>query len=231
MKSLKLFLIACLFSVLIIACNADSTNRSTEQGYKLDNALSSIETEEIEKEVLVETNEYISDTESDIEWQPYMLSTPAIQARERFKLPASEVQKIKKYFYNNIETDEVQGKQLDESDYDFYGLVQYDDNTILNYSFDKEKGEYLGKRFALGGSYALSKKFTDSNKDIVYKMLDVSGVKNPKVFFKELLDSPKITEYEGCTVQQKKAKYGMIELTSCELDDATALSLYNPKSE
>lgn len=60
-------------------------------------------------------------------------------------------------------------------------------------------------------------------------MLEISGVDNPDQFLQQLLASPKITKYTGCTVQLKPVEYGVIDLTSCEDDDATVLALYNPK--
>lgn len=122
-------------------------------------------------------------------------------------------------------------KKIDENDNFFSGHVEYNNDTSIIYFFDKEQERYLGEKFVLSGNYELSKNFSKFHKGIIYKMLEVSGAKNPKNFFQELLDSPKIIKYEGCTVQQKQVEYGIIDLTSCIDNDMTVLSLYNPELE
>lgn len=228
MKPSKLILIVPILILLLTSCDAISHDvQGSEQLQVVDDT----EKENIGVKASVKKDDVEVESYTSSEWEPRMIKAPISQIHKRFDLPESSIQKIKIYFYNDIDANNNVEKKLDESDYVFEGYVSYADSTLLNYSFEKEANNYLGINFYLAGDYRLNKNFTISQKDIIYKMLEVSGAENPKQFFQELLDSPEITKYTGCTVQLKEVKYGVIDLTSCKEDDATIIALYNPELE
>lgn len=229
---MKILLIVPTLSVLLISCNACSTDiQNTEQKQDINSSIQDIDNKAIKKEASTEVKEDTMVLESLVEWEPRMIRTPTSAPHKDFYLPDSNVQKIKPYLYNDIDINRIKEKYLDENNYIFRGYVQYFDNTTIDYSFKKDKSGYSGTEFYLAGNYELSIAFSEFNKNIIYKMLEISGAENPKVFFQELVDSPKITKYTGCTVQLKEVKYGVIDLTSCKEDDATVIALYNPELE
>lgn len=231
MKSLSLLLNVPILVLLLTSCDVTSTNvQSTEQLQAVDNTVHNNEEAISIRASVKKDNVKVEDYPSP-EWEPRIIKTPVSQPHKPFCLPTSNAKKIRAYFYNNIDINRVKEKKIDESDNFFSGHVLYNNDTSIIYFFDKEQERYLGEKFVLSGNYVLSKSFSEFHKDIIYKMLEVSGAENPKQFFQELIDSSEITEYEGCTVQQKQAKYGMIDLTSCIDDDMTVLSLYNPELE
>lgn len=162
---------------------------------------------------------------------PFITKTPAKQAREPFFLPEENVKKIRNFFNKNQNKKQIKNKQFEETAYGFFSVIQYYDDTILDYSLDKVNNEYFVKVSNLRGNYQPHESFNNIHKDAVYKMLEISGADDPEVFFQELISNPKITKYKGCIVQQKQSKYAMVDLTSCEFDNRTDLSLYNPKSK
>lgn len=229
MKSFTLSMTVLLLSTLSVACDIKSIDKDSSFKHQNDEQ----DTHDLNhnkdvKSKLSEVDEVQIDTVSS-EWEPRVIQTPVGQQHKSFLMPKENIEKIKSYFYNTVDAKQVKEKQLEENDYILYGYIRYLDDTVLEYDFRKGDREYSGHRFGFGGNYKTNEDFSEFNKHIIYKMLDASGIDSPQVFFQELINSPKITKYKGCTVQLKKAKYGMIDLTSCKEDNLTSLSLYNPE--
>ena len=232
MKTIKLALITLVVITLFAACDATSSDSVT------------LNSEEVIKPSVTlaepKSAESISNPKSEPQIQqgfnttdpvPFIIRTPAKQAREPFFLPDENVKETKNLFHKDYSLNQINSKQFDETAYGFFVVIQYDDGTILDYSLDKVNNKYFVKRFTLAGKYQPHEPFNNIHKDVVYKILEISGADDPEVFFQELISSPKITKYKGCTVQQKQSKYAMVDLTSCEFDNRTDLSLYNPESK
>ncbi|MBE0408005.1 hypothetical protein ACT3TI_13880 [Psychrobacter sp. AOP22-C1-22] len=226
MKTIKLAL-TLVITTLLAACDATSSDSLT-----LDSGKAVKSTVQLDEKSSAE-----SVSSSNIETQiqegfnttdpvPFITNPPAKQAREPFFLPEENVKNIKNFFFNNYNENQIKNKQYDETAYGFFGVIQYNDGTILDYSLDKVNNKYFVKMSNLRGNYQLRNSFNNIHKDTVYKMLDISGVDDPEIFFQELISSPKITKYKGCTVQQKQSKYAMVDLTSCEFDNIAELNLY-----
>ncbi|MFZ2554748.1 hypothetical protein [Psychrobacter urativorans] len=234
MKLLSLLLTFSLSNILMVACNADSTDiQNIKQKQTTDSVLLSKEDDEIKAENSTETTEIEDVTGPYIssDWEPRRTSTPASQSHYSYHLPEPNIRKIKAYFYDNIADNEVIEKRINEDDYYFSGYVEYNDNISITYYFDKDKGSYFSERFYLAIKDNRDATLNDFQKNIVYKMLQVNGVENPQLFFQELTASPKITKFTGCVVQQKQSKYSVIDLTFCEDDVISILTSYNPKSK
>lgn len=232
MKLLRFSIITLLSSSSLIACDNKLTelkdikqNQSTNNPVSnTDNGLTSQQYPAIDGDI----DEIENDFSVDLE--PRITSTPAKQSQTRFSLPQLNTEKLKTSFYDDMQVEKIEGENINEDLNSFYGLVQYSDDTFIHYSFEKEKDQYFGKLFYVAVPQKFTEAFSDFQKNIIYKMIDVSGADNPPQFFQELLDSPKITKYTECVVQQKQSKYVMVEMTFCEDDDRTDISLYNPKS-
>lgn len=230
MKTMKLAL-TLVITVLFTACDPvsfDSVTLDSDKAVKstvtLDeqNSAESISTSKTEPQIQQGFN--------TTDPAPFITKTPAKQAHEPFFLPDENVKKTKNLFHKDYNLNQINSKQFDETAYGFFVVIQYDDGTILDYSLDKVNNKYFVKRFTLAGNYQPHDPFNKLNKSIVYKILEISGADNPELFFQELISSPKITKYKGCIVQQKQSKYAMVDLTSCEFDNRTDLSLYKSKS-
>lgn len=218
--------------MVLTSCDALTTNsQNTKNNEEIDISTQKKDINNIQKDTLVVIKEDVLHSENSIDWEPRIIKTPVSQPRKNFYFPESNIQEIKDYFYNDVDTSKVKEKYLDENNYIFRGYVQYTDNVVFDYSFIKDKDGYFGKTYTLTSNYKESKNFNDFQKSLIYKVLEISEVDDPQKFFQELLESPEITKYTGCTVQLKKAKYGIIDLTSCKEDDATVLALYNPELE
>lgn len=232
MKLLRFFITTLLLSSSLLACDNKSAElKGIEQNQSTNNTVSNTDN--------VSTNQQypaidgdIDEIENDfsVDWEPRVTSTPAKQSQTRFYLPQLNTEKLKTSFYDDMQVEKIEGENINEDFNSFYGLVQYSDDTFIHYSFEKEKDQYFGKLFYVAVPQKSTEAFSNFQKDIIYKMIDVSGADNPPQFFQELLDSPKITKYTECVVQQKQSKYVMVEMTFCEDDDRTDISLYNSES-
>ena len=231
MKLLRFFIITLLFSPSLLACDNKSAEiKGIEQNKSTNNTVSNTDN--------VSTNQQYPAIDGDIDeiennffvdWEPRVTSTPAKQSQTRFSLPQLNTEKLKTSFYDDMQVEKIEGENINEDLNSFYGLVQYSDNTFIHYSFEKEKDQYFGKLFYVAVPQKPTEAFSNFQKNIIYKMIDVSGADNPPQFFQELLDSPKIINYTECVVQQKQSKYVMVEMIFCEDDDRTDISLYNPE--
>ena len=229
MKTIKLAL-TLVITALFAACDATSSDSLTLDSGKAIEPTITLDKQNSAESVLVSNTEpHIQQDINTIDWAPLITKTPAKQAHEPFFLPEENVKKIRNFFSKNQNKKQIKNKQFDETAYGFFVVIQYDDGTILDYSLDKVNNKYFVKVSNLRGNYQPLEPFNNIHKDAVYKMLDISGADNPEVFFQELISSPKITKYKGCTVQQKQSKYAMVDLTSCEFDNRTDLSLYKSK--
>lgn len=232
MKFLKLVLTITISSFILASCDTASTAiKKIDSDQNINNASLSTEDQKINEDKIIEAEEAQIDLDYPVDWEPKITSTPAKQPHKSLYLPKSNIQKIKTYFYDDIDIDNVKEKKLDEDEYFFSGHVIYIDNSSIIYYFDKDNNEYSSERLNLNIRQKPIKDFNDFHKDTIYKMLEVGGAENPKKFFEELVDSSEITKYEGCTVQQKQVKYGMVDITSCIDDDKTVLTIYNPDFE
>ncbi|MBE0443332.1 MULTISPECIES: hypothetical protein [unclassified Psychrobacter] len=230
MKRIKLAL-TIVITTLLTACDATSSDSLTLDSGKAVKSTVTLDKQNSAESVLVSNTEpHIQQDINTTDWAPLITRTPAKQAHEPFFLPDENVKKTKKLFHKDYNLNQINSKQFDETAYGFFVVIQYDDGTILDYSLDKVNNKYFVKRFTLAGKYQPLDPFNKLNKAVVYQILEISGADNPEIFFQELINSPKITKYKGCTVQQKQSKYAMVGLTSCEFDNRTDLSLYNPKS-
>ena len=229
MKAIKLAL-ALVSIALLAACDATSSDSLTlDSGKVIEPTVILDEQNSAESISTSKTEPQIQQGFNTTDPAPFITRTPAKQVHEPFFLPDENVKKTKKLFHKDYNLNQINSKQFDETAYDFFVVIQYDDGTILDYSLDKVNNKYFVKRFTLAGKYQPHDPFNKLDEDIIYKILDISGADNPEIFFQELINSPKITKYKGCTVQQKQSKYAMVDLTSCEFDNRTDLSLYKSK--
>ncbi|MGP9600891.1 MULTISPECIES: hypothetical protein [unclassified Psychrobacter] len=219
-----------LMTALLFACDASSSDTPTldssevaQHDIKPDKQISteSITTLEIEPQ-----QQWVNAPD----WRPFITDTPAKQARKPFSLPKENISKLKEFFHENTNAIEIQDEGFFENEHIFNGDIKYSNGTSIMYTFNKKNNNYFNELFLMYGEYKPNESFSPADKDIIYKILEISGADNPEDFFQELINSPQITKYEGCTVQQKQSKYAMVDLTSCEFDNRTDLSLYNPKS-
>ncbi|SLJ84067.1 hypothetical protein [Psychrobacter sp. DAB_AL43B] len=230
MKTIKLAL-TLVITTLLAACDATSSDSLTlDSGKVIESAVTLDEQNSAESVSLSKTEPHIQQEFNTTDWAPHITKTPAKQAHEPFFLPDENVKKIRNFFNKNQNKKQIKNKQFEETAYGFFSVIQYYDDTILDYSLDKVNNKYFVKMSNLRGHYQPHEPFNNIHKDAVYKMLDISGADDPEIFFQELISSPKITKYKGCTVQQKQSKYAMVDLTSCEFDNRTDLSLYKSKS-
>ncbi|MGP9715857.1 hypothetical protein ACT3TI_14030, partial [Psychrobacter sp. AOP22-C1-22] len=230
MKTIKLAL-TLIVTALFTACDATSSDSLTlDSGKAIELTVTLNEQNSAESLSTSKTEPQIQQSFNTTDPVPLITKTPAKQAHEPFFLPDENVKKTKNLFHKDYNLNQINSKQFDETAYGFFVVIQYDDGTVLDYSLDKVNNEYFVKRFTLASKYQPHDPFNKLNKYIVYKILDISGADNPEIFFQELINSPKITKYRGCTVQQKQSKYAMVDLTSCEFDNRTDLSLYKSKS-
>ena len=231
MKTTKLTL-TIMVTALFPACDTTySDSLITESDQVIESAIKLDEYNSAEHVSPSNTEPRIQQEVTTIDWAPLITRTPAKQAREPFFLPNENVKETKNLFHKDYNLNQINSKQFEETAYGFFVVIQYDDGTILDYSLDKVNNKYFVKRFTLAGKYQPHDPFKRLDEDIIYKILEISGADNPELFFQELISSPKITKYKGCTVQQKQSKYAMVDLTSCEFDNRTDLSLYNPESK
>ena len=229
MKTIKLVL-ALVSIALLAACDATSSDSLTLDSGKAVKSTVTLDKQSSAESVLVSnTKPHIQQDINTTDWAPLITKTPAKQAHEPFFLPEENVKKIRNFFSKKQNEKQIKNKQFDETEYVFFAVMQYYDDTVLDYSLDKVNNKYFVKVSNLRSNYQPLEPFNNIHKDAVYKMLDISGADNPEIFYQELINSPIITKYKGCTVQQKQSKYAMVDLTSCEFDNRTDLSLY--KSE
>ena len=229
MKTIKLAL-TLVITALFAACDATSSDSLTlDSGKVIEPTVILDEQNSAESISTSKTEPQIQQGFNTTDPAPFITKTPAKQVHEPFFLPDENVKKTKKLFHKDYNLNQINSKQFDETAYGFFVVIQYDDGTILDYSLDKVNNKYFVKRFTLAGKYQPHDPFNKLDEDIIYKILAISGADNPEIFFQELINSPKITKYKGCTVQQKQSKYAMVDLTSCEFDNRTDLSLYKSK--
>lgn len=227
---MKVLLLVPILGILLISCDALSTTNNTEDENTV-NLKHIVEKEKTKKDALRVIEADIITSEPSVDWEPRIIKTPVSQPHRPFYFPEPRAQEIKNYLYKEIDSNLIKRKQLDENNYLFRGYIQYIDGIDFDYSFIKNEEGYFGKTYTLSSDYKANGEFSELHMNLIYKMLEISSIENPQQFFQELINSPKITKYTGCTVQLKKAKYGVIDLTSCEEDDATVLALYNPELE
>ncbi len=204
-----------LFVVMLVACNVQNT---TPISTEIENKRQSIETNATNNKSSAEPISC------------YMLS-PSYSVYNNLLLPKSKQNKIKTYFYDDIDKTQIQDKRFSEDDLTISGAVDYLDGSYVYYDIKKEYGYHNSKEvFELRTNYAMSQSFDSFSKDNIYKMLDIVGVSNPSDFFQQLLDSPRLKVHANCdcSVKQKKAKYAMVELTACKKDNVTIVALYKP---
>ncbi|CAM3431654.1 hypothetical protein GCM10016272_03280 [Psychrobacter glaciei] len=231
MKKIKLAL-TLVITALFAACDATSSDSLTlDSGKAFKSTVQLDEKSSAESVLSSDMEPQIQEDFNTTDWAPLITRTPAKQAHEPFFLPDENVKKIRDFFNKNQNRKQIKNRQFEETAYGFFSVIQYYDDTILDYSLDKVNNKYFVKMSNLRGNYQPHEPFNNTHKDAVYKMLNISGADNPEIFFQQLISSPKITKYKGCTVQQKQSKYAMVDLTSCEFDNRTDLSLYNPKSK
>ena len=229
MKTIKLAL-TLVITALFAACDATSSDSLTlDSGKVIEPTVILDEQNSAESISTSKTEPQIQQGFNTTDPAPFITKTPAKQVHEPFFLPDENVKKTKKLFHKDYNLNQINSKQFDETAYGFFVVIQYDDGTILDYSLDKVNNKYFVKRFTLAGKYQPHDPFNRLDEDIIYKILDISGADNPEIFYQELINSPIITKYKGCTVQQKQSKYAMVDLTSCEFDNRTDLSLYKSK--
>ena len=132
------------------------------------------------------------------------------------------------YFYDNVINENYVRKSFNEDDYDMQGSIDYNNGSSINYYIHKI-APYGNDVFQFHGKYATTQNFSGFDKEIIYKMLDIVGVSSPTEFFQQLLDSPENEDYTacGCTIQEKETEKLMIEISICEANNATILSIYN----
>ncbi|MBF0658377.1 hypothetical protein IPZ60_06455 [Psychrobacter sp. NG25] len=226
MKVMKLTL-TLVITTIFVACDSTSSDSLTPDSAKAIKTTKTPDKNSRDESVSPSnTKPQIQQAFNTTDPTPFITRTPAKQAHKPFFLPEENVRKIRNSFSKNQNEKQIKNKQFDETEYGFFAVIQYYDDAILDYSLDKVNNKYFVKMSNLRGNYQPLEPFNNIHKDAVYKMLDISGADNPKVFFQELISSPKITKYKGCTVQQKQSKYAMVDLTSCEFDNRTDLSLY-----
>ena len=216
-----------VITTIFVACDSTSSDSLTPDSAKAIKTTKTLDKNSRDESVWPSnTKPQIQQAFNTTDPTPFITKTPAKQAYKPFFLPDKNVKKTKKLFHKDYNLNQINSKQFDETAYGFFVVIQYDDGTILDYSLDKVNNEYFVKRFTLAGKYQPHEPFNNIHKGVVYKILEISGADDPEVFFQELISSPKITKYKGCTVQQKQSKYAMVDLTSCEFDNRTDLSLY-----
>ena len=226
MKVMKLTF-TLVITTLFAACDATSSDSLTlDSGKVIEPTVILDEQNSTENISTSKTEPQIQQGFNTTDPAPSITKTPAKQVHEPFFLPDENVKKTKKLFHKDYNLNQINSKQFDETAYGFFVVIQYNDGTILDYSLDKVNNKYFVKRFTLAGKYQPHDPFNKLDEDIIYKILDISGADNPEIFFQELINSPKITKYKDCIVQQKQSKYAMVDLTSCEFDNRTDLSLY-----
>lgn len=230
MNTMKLAL-TLVITALLTACDATSSDSLTlDSGKAIEPAVTLDEQSSARSVSTAKPEPQIQQGFNTTDPTPFITETPAKQAHEPFFLPDKNVKETKNLFHKDYSLNQINSKQFDETAYGFFVVIQYDDGTILDYSLDKVNNKYFVKRFTLAGKYQPHEPLNNIHKDTIYKILEISGADDPELFFQELISSPKITKYKGCTVQQKQSKYAMVDLTSCEFDNRTDLSLYNSKS-
>ena len=182
---------------------------------------------ELEDVALTSTDKPKSN-EGDTEELPCVTQGRAYNAHNPLLLSAESSNKFKTYFYENITDEEAIDKWLLEGDEKIDGGVRYNNGSSINYYIHKI-APYGNDVFQFHGKYATTQNFSDFDKEIIYKMLDIVGVSSPTEFFQQLLDSPENEDYTacGCTIQEKKTEKLMIEISICEANNATILSIYN----
>ena len=229
MKTIKLAL-ALVSIALLAACDATSSDSLTLDSGKAIEPIITLDKQNSAESVLVSNTEpHIQQDINTTDWAPLITKTPAKQAHEPFFLPEENVRKLRYLFHGNNDSIHLKDESFFENEHVFYGHIDYLNDISISYSFDKKNNKYFNESFLMRGEYKTTKQLDNLYKDIIYEILDISGADNPEVFFQELISSPKITKYKGCTVQQKQSKYAMVDLTSCEFDNRTDLSLYKSK--
>lgn len=196
---------------------SDNIGLQTEDLDYIKNTKSSINLEQVEEDNLIRT-----------EVEPNYIHIPSYQTFKSINLPEISLEKITIYFYQNLNSEKVIEKEFIEDDNRFRGHVIFNDGTTFKYDLQKNKNNFKADVFQYDGNFEMSQGFSEFQKSNIYKMLEISGSEDPHQFFKELLNSPEITSYVGCTIKQKKILHGTIELAYCKEDDVTILSLYNP---
>ena len=231
MKTIKLAL-TLVITALFSACDATSSDSLTlDSGKAIESAVTLDEQNSAESVLSSNMEPQIQEDFNTTDWAPLITRTPAKQAHEPFFLPDENVKRLKKSFHRKTNSTKIQDDGFFENEHVFYGHIDYSSGISISYLFDKENNNYFNRSFLMRGNYKLNRQFNRIDKDIIYKILEISGADDPEIFFQELISSPKITKYKGCIVQQKQSKYAMVDLTSCEFDNRTDLSLYNPKSK
>ena len=227
MKTIKLALTLGITSILA-ACDATSSDTLTlDSGKVIESTVIQDEQSSTNSVLPFKTRPKIQQGFNTTDWAPLITNTPAKQVHKPFFLPQKNVSKLKDFFYGNKNYINIKDKSFFENQHIFYGYVDYLNGISISYSFNKENNKYFSESFLMRGEY---EQINNSHEDIIYKILDISGANDPELFFQELISSPKITKYKGCIVQQKQSKYAMVDLTSCEFDNRTDLSLYNSES-
>lgn len=229
MKIRKLVL-TLMTAISLIACDTNSSDSFTlDSGKVIESTVTPDEQNGTERISISSTESQIQQGFNTTDPVPFITKTPAKQVHDPFFLPEENVKKLKYLSHRNNDAANVKDKSFFENEHVFYGYIDYLNGTSISYLFNKENDKYFSESFLMRGEYKLIKQLDSSYKDTIYKILDISGANDPEFFFQELISSPEITKYRGCIVQQKQSKYAMVDLTSCEFDNRTDLSLYKSK--
>lgn len=111
MKSLSPILIFPTLVLLLTSCDAISNDvQSTERSQAINNVKKDSENKKSQVEISTKTIVDTDDVEVLTEWEPAMVNTPVSQSHKPFYLPASNAQKIRTYFYNDIDINTVKEK-------------------------------------------------------------------------------------------------------------------------
>ena len=227
---MRKLILTLMIATSLVACDTNSSDSLTfDSGKAVKSTAKLDEKSSIESVSSSNTEPQLQQDINTTDWAPLITKTPAKQPHEPFFLPEENIRKLKYFFHKNKNSVNVKDESFFENEHVFYGYIDYLNGTSISYLFNKENNKYFSESFLIRGEYKIIEQLDNSYKDILYKILDISGADNPEIFFQELVNSPKITKYKGCTIHQKQSKYAIVDLTSCEFDNRTDLSLYSLK--
>ncbi|MFZ2554747.1 hypothetical protein [Psychrobacter urativorans] len=122
MQLLNLQLTTPIFILILLLTSCDATPNDVQRSEQLQ-VVDDTEKENIGVKASVKKDDVEVESYPSSEWEPRMIKAPISQIHKRFDLPESNIQKIKIYFYNDIDANNNVEKNLDESDYVFEGYV------------------------------------------------------------------------------------------------------------
>ena len=210
----------------LVACEASKVRDNNEKPNQTNQSYIPTETSKLEMRQnggIFPKNTLDCDAEDDC--VPfYYYNTPAFLHYNPLYLPVSAKKELYEIFIN----EKSSNKSVDIYDItDHSGFIKYQNNTTLSYNLSETANISDGVNYIVYQSNI--NKLTKSDIAMFLKLIHMSGERDSELFLDQLISSQKLNNYPQCTVQQKQAKYGMIELSICEAENIIAFSLYNPQ--